>query len=301
MSNYIDYYATLGVSKTASQDDIRKAYRKLARQHHPDVNPGNEAANQRFKEINEAYEVLQDADKRKKYDQYGKDWEHADQIEAMRRQQAGRQQYTYNQGDMDGADFSDFFRSIFGGGGGGFSGGGGRQQRFQGQDLKAELTLRLEDAQETHKRTISVGGKQIRFSVPAGVEPGQTIRLRGHGQPGPQGGPPGDLYITFQFEPHPRLQREGANLHTQVQVDLFTALLGGEREVPTLNGAVRLQIKPGTRSGSTLRLRGKGYPVYKQEDKRGDLLVEIQVELPTDLSEAEQELVTQWRALRQEG
>ncbi len=303
-TDFIDYYATLGVNKSASQDDIRKAYRKLARQHHPDVNPGNEAAT-RFKQISEAYEVIGDADKRKKYDQYGKDWAHADQIEKMRRQGGGNpfDQYTYSGGGdgMEGQDFSDFFQSIFGGRGFGGLGGFGRQQQprtQKGQDIKADLMLDLADAFETHKRTIEVNGKQIRINVPAGAEDGQTIRLRGHGQPGAQGGQPGDLYLTFKFEPDSRFERKGSDLHTKTRVDLFTALLGGEHEVQTLNGPVRLRVKPGTSSGSKLRLKGKGLPVQKEADKHGDLYIEINVDLPTNLSEAEEKLVRDWAELR---
>lgn len=302
-TDFIDYYATLGVNKSASQDDIRKAYRKLARQHHPDVNPGNEAAT-RFKQISEAYEVIGDADKRKKYDQYGKDWAHADQIEKMRRQGGNPfDQYTYSGGGdgMEGQDFSDFFQSIFGGRGFGGLGGFGRQQQprnQKGQDIKADLMLDLADAFETHKRTIEVNGKQIRINVPAGAEDGQTIRLRGHGQPGAQGGQPGDLYLTFKFEPDSRFERKGSDLHTKTRVDLFTALLGGEHEVQTLNGPVRIRVKAGTQTGSKLRLKGKGLPVNKEEDRRGDLYVELQVELPGSLSEAEEKLVRDWAELR---
>jgi curved DNA-binding protein len=309
MSDYIDYYAALGVDKSASQDEIRKAYRKQARKHHPDVNPDDAQAPVRFKQISEANEVLGDPDKRKKYDQYGKDWAHADQIENMRRQQQQQQQQqAYGQGAYqpgyqagfgdEGEDFSDFFRSVFGEQG--FA-QGRRQQSFKGQDLRAELMLSLEDGLQTHKQTVSVGERQIRFSVPAGVEPGQTIRLRGHGQPGSNGGPAGDLYISFSFKPDPLFSREGTDLHTRIQVDFFKAMLGGEQEVPTLEGSIKLQIKPETRSGSKLRLRGKGYPVYKNETQRGDLYLEIQVDLPTGLSEPEKQLLQDWQKLRQEG
>jgi curved DNA-binding protein len=300
MSEFIDYYATLGVSKSASQDEIRKAYRKQARQHHPDVNPDDAEAVQRFQRLSEAYEVLQDPDKRKKYDQYGKDWEHADQIEQMRQQQA-RAHTTGAPPGGDDADYSDFFRSIFGDQGFNPQARGSRRQGFKGQDLKAELLLNLEDAQHTHKQTIRVGEQQIRFTVPAGVEAGQTIRLRGHGQPGIQGGPAGDLYITFAFQPHPQFARAGADLHARIQVDFFTAMLGGEQECPTLDGTIRIKIKPETRNGSTLRLRGKGYPHYKQPEHKGDLYLELQVELPTGLSDPEKQLLEDWRKLRQQG
>jgi curved DNA-binding protein len=300
MSEFIDYYAILGVSKSASQDEIRKAYRKQARKHHPDVNPDDEQAIHRFKQLNEANEVLSDPEKRKKYDQYGKDWEHADQIENMRKQQSQYQASGY-QAENENEDYSDFFRSIFGDRGFASQAGGARQRSFKGQDLKAELLLNLEDALHSHKQLISVGTQQIRFTVPAGVEPGQTIRLRGHGQPGIQGGPPGDLYITFDFKPHPLFSRTGADLHARMQVDFFTAMLGGELEAPTLGASIRVKIKPETRSGSKLRLRGKGYPHYKNPDQLGDLYLELLVELPSDLSAPEKQLLEDWRNLRQQG
>lgn len=301
MADFIDYYKSLGLSKTASQDDIRKAYRKLARKYHPDVNPDNEEMSRKFKEINEANEVLSDKDKRKKYDQYGKDWQHADQLDKMRRQGGGGQQYTYGQDGGEEQGFSDFFQSIFGGGGGGgFRGfGGGQQRSFKGQDVKADLQLSLADASQTHKRTISINNKQIRFTVPAGVSDGQTIKLGGHGQAGTQGGPAGDLYLTFRFENDPQFERQGDNLFTRSEIDIFTALLGGEIEVPTLAGKVRLKVKAGTQNGSKMRLKGKGYPIYKQEGKSGDLYVEIAVRLPEVLSEAEQELVKNWQQIRE--
>lgn len=300
-TNYIDYYKTLGLSKDASQEDIRKAYRKLARQHHPDVNPGNDAAIRKFKEINEANEVLGDPDKRKKYDQYGKDWEHAEQFEKMRSQSGAG--YGFAADDLDAGNFSDFFQSIFGGGRfQGFNGmGGGRQPRaHKGQDITADLMLSLEDAYQDHKRTLNLNGKQIRITVPAGAEDGQTIRLRGHGQPGTHGGPAGDLLLTFRFETDPRFKRQGNDLYTQTHVDLFTALLGGEVEIQTLTGTLKLKIKHGTQNGSKLRLKGKGYPVYKQEGQYGDLYAEITVDLPSRLSDKEQELVREWAKLHKE-
>lgn len=304
MPEFIDYYATLGVSKNASQDEIRKAYRKLARKYHPDMNQGNEQASRKFKEINEANEVLSDADKRKKYDQYGKDWQHAEQFEKMRRQGGGaHQHYTYDDmgsmGGFEGGSFSDFFRSIFGDMGGANFQGRGRGRSFKGQDIETDLSLSLEDALKSEKRTVTVNNKQIRFTIPAGVEDGQTIRLRGQGQPGYGDAPPGDLYITFRFKKHPVFERKGHDLYTKIQIDLFTALLGGEVEIPTLQGSVRMKIKAGTQNHSTLRLRNKGYPRYKQEQDFGHLYVELQVKLPAELSEAEQKLVKEWQELRE--
>lgn len=298
-----NYYTSLGLNKNASQEEIRKAYRKLARKYHPDVNPDNEDAARRFKEINEANEVLGDPENRKKYDKYGKDWQHADQIEAMRQQQGGFGGME-GMGGMGGAGFdpdafdlgglSGMFENLFGG----RSFNKGRPSPRKGQDLQAELVLTLAEGYDTHKRTLNIQGKQIRINVPAGVEDGQVIRLSGHGQPGQAGAPAGDLYLTYKFEPDTRFERKGDDLHTQIHVDLFSALLGGEQEIETLAGPLRLKIKPGVQNGSKLRLKGKGYPVYKQADKFGDLFVEIKVDLPTSLSEEETRLVEQWSQLR---
>ena len=295
MTDFIDYYATLGVNKNASQDDIRKAYRKLARKYHPDVNAGNDKTERKFKEVNEANEVLSDPDKRKKYDQYGKDWQHADQFEKMRHQR-GPQHYTYGDASgFEGGGFSDFFQSIFGNMGGQ---GRGYSQVAKGQNMEAELELKLEDALDSEKRTITVNNKQIRFTVPAGIDDGQTIRIRGQGQPGMGGGPAGDLHITFRFKKHPKFERKGENLYTRVHVDLFTALLGGEVEIPTLQGSLRMKIKAGTQNGSKLRLREKGYPIYQKPNQYGHLYAEIQVDLPTNLTEKEENLIKEWKELK---
>jgi curved DNA-binding protein len=299
---YIDYYKVLGVSKSSSQDDIRKAYRKLARKYHPDLNKDDESSAQKFKEINEANEVLSDSEKRKKYDTYGKDWEHAAQFDRMRQQQGGRGGGGFGGmgGGGGGADFSDFFQSMFGGMGGfsGFGGMGGQPREVKGQDLKTEVSLGLKEAAETHKRTLNINGKQLRITIDAGIKDGQSIRLRGHGQPSPMGGTPGDLYIDFKIHKDPDFERKEDNLYTRAEVDLFNALLGGEVDVKTLGGTVRLKIKAGTQSGSKMRLKGKGMPHYKS-DGAGDLYVEIHVKTPEQLTEAEETLVREWQALRQ--
>lgn len=293
---YIDYYKVLGVSKSSSQDDIRKAYRKLARKYHPDLNKDDDASAQKFKEINEANEVLSDSEKRKKYDTYGKDWEHADQLNRMRQQQGGRGGGFGGMGGMGGGDFSDFFQSMFGGGFSGF-GGGGQPREVKGQDLKTEVVLSLQEASETHKRTLNINGKQLRITVDAGIKDGQSIRLRGHGQPSPMGGSPGDLYIDFKIRKDPDFERKEDNLYTRAEVDLFDALLGGEADVKTLSGTVRLKIKAGTQSGSKMRLKGKGLAHYKSSGA-GDLYVEIYVKTPESLTEAEEKLIREWQALR---
>jgi len=296
--DFVDYYSVLGVPKTASDDDIKKAYRKLARKLHPDLNPNDPEANKKFQQLNEANEVLGDPEKRKKYDQYGKDWQHADQIEEARRQQQQyRQQYSQGQGptgDYDfssgfgGDDFSDFLSSMFGQEGGPRS--GRRQTTFRGQDYQAELHLNLRDAYTTHKQTLTVNEKNIRITVPAGIENGQKIKLAGYGAPGVNGGPNGDLYITFVIAEDSRYKRKGNDLYVDEEIDLYSALLGGEKVIETLSGKVKVTVPPETQSGTKVRLKGKGFPVYKQEGSFGDLYVQWQVKLPTNLTDEQKEL-----------
>lgn len=284
---FIDYYKVLGIDKKATDDDIKKAYRKLARKLHPDLNPNDKEAHQKFQQINEANEVLSDPEKRKKYDAYGKDWQHADQFEQQKQsraqsQNAGGQQF-YGGGD-DG-DFSSFFDSMFGGGG-----RSSRQSKFRGQDYNAELKLNLTDALLTHQQTLTVNGKNIRITIPAGIENGQVIKLKGYGAPGVNGGPAGDLFITFVITPHPTYKRLGNDLYTTVKIDLYTALLGGETTIETLTGKVKLTVKPETQPGAKIRLKGKGFPVYKKEGESGDLYVTYEVTLPTNLTEEQKKL-----------
>ncbi|WP_018628509.1 DnaJ C-terminal domain-containing protein [Niabella aurantiaca] len=291
--DYIDYYKILGVTKDASADDIRKAYRKLARKHHPDLNPDDKEAVKLFQQINEAHEVLSDPEKRKKYDQYGADWKHADKFEQTRRQQAsgGRAnpfeeagQYTYSSGDAE--DFSDFFSSLFGN-----RGEGGRSGvRFKGQDYRASVQLNLTDAYKTHQQTFTVNGRNIRITVPAGIENGQEIKIAGYGAPGANGGPSGDLYITFAIQNDTAFTRKGNDLYTQVPLDLYKAVLGGEQTIDTMEGKVKLTIKPETQNETKVRLKGKGFPVYKKEGTFGDLYITYQVQLPKNLSPKAKEL-----------
>lgn len=286
---YVDYYKILGVDKTASDEDIKKAYRKLARKHHPDLNPGDKEAHKKFQQINEANEVLSDPDKRKKYDQYGKDWQHAERFEQTRRQQQPYEPYAGAQDfeDFEGGGFSDFFSSLFGGG------SGRRSAAFRGQDYNAELHLSLRDAATTHKQKLTINNKAVRITVPAGVENDQKIKLKGYGAPGAAGGPAGDLYITFKIADDPVFKRLGANLHINHALDLYTAVLGGETTVPTLNGQVKLKVPPETQSGTKVRLKGKGFPVYKKEGEHGDLYVTYNVQLPTGLTEKQKDLFRQ--------
>ncbi len=308
---FIDYYKTLGVPKTASQDDIKKAYRKMARKLHPDLNPDDASAKLKFQQANEANEVLSDPDKRKKYDAYGENWQHADQIEAQQRAQQqqyggggrgggnpfGGGGYTYNN-EGDNGDYSDFFEQMFGNNGGGgspFGGGGGgrRQSAFRGSDMEATLPLSLREASSTHKQTFTVGGKQVRITIPAGVANEQKIKLAGYGNPGAQGGPAGDLFITFQIADDAQFKRVGNDLYTNTQIDLYTAVLGGEALIQTMDGQVKLKVKAGTQPGDKVRLREKGFPIYKKEGKAGDLYVTYTVELPQSLTPEEKALFEQ--------
>ena len=298
---YIDYYKILGVDKNASAEEIKKAYRKLARKHHPDLNPNNPEASKLFQQINEANEVLSDPENRKKYDQYGKDWKHAEQFEQAKRQQQasgargqgnpfggenpfGSEYFTYEEG----GDYSDFFSSIFGN-----RAGGGRQTRFKGQDFRASVELNLTDAAKTHQQTFTVNGKNIRITVPAGIENGQEIKLAGYGAPGMNGGPNGDLYITLEIKNNTSFTRKGDDLHATVALDLYKALLGGEEFIDTLDGKVKMKVAPETQNGTKVRLKGKGFPVYKKDGQFGDLYVTYQIQLPTNLTAKEKELIEQ--------
>jgi curved DNA-binding protein len=285
---FVDYYQILGLDKNADDKAIKNAYRKLARKYHPDLNPNDKEAQKKFQELNEANEVLSDPEKRKKYDKYGKDWQHSEEFERARqaRSQAGTQEEQWYGGSSEG--FSDFFESMFGSG---F--GGGRQARFRGQDYQAEIHLGLRDAYETHKQTLTVNGKNIRITVPAGVENGQTIKIAGHGGPGSNGGPNGDLYITFSVGSDEKFRRSGNDLHLKTELDLYTAVLGGELVVETLSGKVKLPVKPETQNGSVVRLKGKGFPVYKQDGQFGDLYVTFDIKIPTNLTERQKELFTE--------
>lgn len=290
---YIDYYKVLGVEKNASEEDLKKAYRKLARKLHPDLNPDDKEAHKKFQQVNEANEVLSDPEKRKKYDTYGKDWEHAEQFEQQRRSGGpGRSAGARQQGDFSEQDFSSFFESMFG------DTGGGRQPRFRGQDYQAEMQLSLEAALTTHQQVLTVNGKNIRITIPAGVENGQVIKLRGYGAPGVNNGPPGDLFIHFKILPHPVFKRLGDDLHCQVDIDLYTAVLGGQTTIDTLSGKVKLTVKPETQGGTKVRLKGKGFPKYKKEGQSGDLYVSFRVLLPENLTEKEKALFTELKNLK---
>lgn len=306
--DFIDYYKILELDKSASQTDIKKAYRKLARKYHPDLNPNDKGAQAKFQQINEANEVLSDPENRKKYDEHGKDWKHAEQFEQARQQRSqaggggfggfggGQQQYS---GSFDDDRFSDFFEQMFGGRAAGGAGAGrGRTTHFKGQDFNAELQLNLKDIYTSQKQTITVNGRNIRLTIPAGVENGQTIKIKGHGGSGVQGGPKGDLLITFNILNNTNFKREKENLYSTAEVDFYTALLGGEIMVDTFTGKVKLTIKPETQTGTKVKLKGKGFPKYKKDDQFGDLYITYQIKMPTNLSEKEKELFKELQKLR---
>ena len=305
--SFIDYYKVLDVDRNATQADIRKAYRRLAKQYHPDTNNTDPKAQERFQEINEANAVLSDPEKRKRYDEYGEHWTHAEEYEAQRR--AYEQQYggatqgnhggfggfggfdfggfgdfTRSEGNTGG--FSDFFEQLFGG-------ARGRQRRPsspRGQDYEAELHLALRDTYESHKQILTVNGQQLRVTIPAGVADGQRLRLRGHGGEAPQGGTKGDLIITFRIAPDATFTRVGNDLTTSLPLPVTTAVLGGEITAPTLTGNVRLKVTPGTQPGSKVRLRGKGMPIYRHEGSYGDLIITFSITIPTTLTARQREL-----------
>ncbi|WP_343614463.1 J domain-containing protein [Flavobacterium sp.] len=301
--DYIDYYKVLDVTKSATEAEIKKAYRKLARKYHPDLNPNDKEAEKKFKEINEANEVLSNPENRKKYDKYGKDWQHADEFEkaGYNPNQQQQRQYTRQSSqdfsgfgdEFSGSDFSDFFNSMYG------SGRSSRSQsKYRGQDFNAELQLDLTAAYTTHKQNLTVNGKNIRITIPAGVENGQVIKIPGHGGPGVNGGPNGDLYITFLIDNNSDFKREGNNLYSNVDLDLYTAILGGEINIKTFDGKVKIKVPAETQPGTKIKLKGKGFPVYKKENQFGDLYVTYNLKIPTNLSQKEKELFEELSKIR---
>jgi len=294
---FIDYYQILGIDKTATPKVIKDAYRKLARKYHPDLNPNNQDAKANFQQINEANEVLSDPEKRKKYDQYGKDWQHANEFEQQKQQQkqSSRSQSGGGfSGGQNAGDFSDFFESMFGGS----AGGRGRQAKYRGEDYTTEIHLQLLEAYKTHKQTLTVNGRDIRITIPAGVENGQIIKIAGHGGAGTNGGPNGDLYITFSVANHSSFKRLENNLFATIDLDIYTAVLGGEITVDTLSGKVKLKVKPETQNGTKVNLKGKGFPVYKNEGRFGDLQITYAVKVPINLTDKQKALFEELRHIK---
>ena len=295
---YKDYYKVLGVDRSAKQDEIKKAYRKLAVKYHPDKNPGDKAAEEKFKEISEAYQVLGNEESRKKYDELGANWK---QYENMNYGGQGFQGFEGFQG-FGGSGFSDFFDAFFGGNGGGFDfenisfgGAGGRRSRtraMKGQDLTASIDLTLREAYAGSQRIINVGNETIKISIKPGVKSGQTLRVKGKGGHGVNGGENGDLLMKINILQDPVYQRDGDDLIRTVNIDVYTAILGGKIEIDTMKGNVSVPIKPQTQNNSMLRLKGLGMPHYGKEGA-GALLLKIQIVLPNHFSEKELELIKQ--------
>lgn len=298
---YIDYYKILGVDKNASEDEIKKAYRKLARKYHPDVNPNNKEAENKFKEINEANEVLSHPQNRKKYDQYGKDWKHAEEFEkAKKNQQNHKQRQHYGRqktyANFDESDFSEFFSSMFGGG---FQSQRSRRTKFKGQDYKAELQLNLIDVMKSQKQTISINGKNIRLTIPAGVKNGQVIKIKNHGEKVGEGGVNGDLYIKFNIINNTPFKRDENDLYVTIELDLYKAILGGDLIINTIDGKkLKLKVQPETQNETKVKLKGKGVPIYKKENQNGDLFITYKIKIPSHLSTREKELFTELSKLR---
>ena len=293
-----DYYLTLGVQRNASQADIKKAYRKLARQYHPDVNKDDAQAEAKFKAINEAHEVLSDPEKRSLYDQYGANW---NQVGAAGPQAQNYQQtYTQTVNPQDFGAFRDVFEGMFGASFGGYGDQAYRQRTQTGQDMEYPVEVSLEESFHGTTRSLRWGdGRVIDARIPAGVRDGSNVRLRGQGEPGFNGGPAGDLFLRISVLPHARFERIGDDLKVNQPVDLYTAMLGGEIEVNGMDKTVKLKIPEGTANGRVFRLKGMGMPHLKQPDKRGNLLVQVEVELPTQLSQKEKALVRELHAIRQ--
>ncbi len=309
-----DYYSILGVPRDASDKDVKQAYRKLARKYHPDVNPGDKAAEEKFKQINEAYEVISDPDKRKKYDQFGDQWQYADQFrqaQGQPGQAGGTRFYGFRTGSSPGGassfqqeDLESLFGNIFGGGGGFGRTGSARTQTFPGEDIESPVEITLEEAYYGTTRTVSIeqpngAPRRLELKIPAGVKDGGRIRFAGQGQPGAGGGEAGDLYLVVTVRPNPSFERRGDDLLSEVPVPLTTAELGGEVALNTIKGSkLALKIPPETQNGRIFRLAGQGMPKIGT-NTYGDLLAKVSVVLPTGLSARERELFEELRRMRQ--
>ncbi len=291
-----DYYKILGISKTATGKEIKSAYRKLARKYHPDLNPDDKEAEIKFKEINEANEVLSNPENRKKYDQYGENWKHEEEFEKARHQEYKQSRHRSNQQDFSNEQYADFFESMFGGKQTSYK--QSRSPKFKGQDFNAELHLNLSDVYTTHQQVLTVNGKKIRLTIPSGVENGQVIKIKHKGGHGINGGPNGDLYIKFMIDNNSQFKRDGNDLYQNVDLDLYTAILGGEITVNTFTGKVKLKVKPETKNESKVKLKGKGFPIYKKEGKFGDMFISFHIKIPTNLSKKEIELFKELQKLK---
>ena len=306
---YKDYYKVLGLDKKASQDEIKKAFRKLAVQYHPDKNQGNKEAEEKFKLVNEANEVLGDPAKRKKYDELGENWNRYGQGAGAQGGWAGQQGGThYYEGDLNdlfggqGGQFSDFFEAFFGRGA---SRGGGKQKtrsqrQYKGQDYEAEMEITLEEAFHGTSRIIQVHDEKLRITVKPGAYDGQILRIKNKGAQGSSAENRGDLYVRIRQKPHPVFQRKADNLHAAQTIDLYTAVLGGDALVNTLSGTVKVKVPAGTQNGNTIRIKGKGLPVNGKPGSYGDLYLQLQVTIPANLSAEERALFEQLKKLQHE-
>lgn len=309
---YRDYYKILGVDKKASQEEIKKAFRKLAVQYHPDKNPGDKKAEEQFKLVNEANEVLGDPEKRKKYDELGENWNRFGQSGPQPGQGWGgfggnQQGGYYYEGDLNdlfeggGSGFSDFFEAFFGRGAkGGRSGRRGREQtHFKGQDYEAEMEITLEEAFHGTSRIIQVHNEKLRITVKPGAYDGQLLRIKGKGAHGSTEQYRGDLYVRIRQKPHSLFHRKGDDLYAEHTIDLYTAVLGGDTVVKTLTGTVKVKIPPGTQNGKTIRIKGKGMPVYGKPDSLGDLYLHLGISIPQTLTKEEKKLFEELQKLKQ--
>lgn len=307
---YKDYYKILGVSKSATKEEIKKAFRKLAVKYHPDKNPGNKEAEAKFKEINEANEVLSDPEKRKRYDELGANWKNYQQGGAgggfdwsgFQQQGGGSQRFYTNFEDIGdlfgGGGFSDFFNTFFGGGGFGSKQRTSAQRNIKGQDALAELPITLEDAYNGAEKIFEVNGQKIKLRIKPGVKDGHVLKIPGKGYAGSGSNPGGDLLITVKIQKHPIYSRDEDDIYMSTPLDIYSAVLGGKIEIKTLKGKVKLDISKGTDNGKTFRLKGLGMPKYAADKQYGDLYVTVELEIPKNLSNKEQKLFKELESLR---
>ncbi len=304
--DFKDYYKVLGLDKKADQEAIKKAYRKLAAKWHPDKNPGNKNAEDRFKEINEAHEVLSDAEKRRRYDELGSNWNQPQYGGESGRPAGGgpfrraqsrnmsqeEMERMFGGGGVEGGGFSDFFETFFGGGqetGSARRGGGFQARPSAGEDYQADVEITLEEVFAGARKVLDINGKKLKLQFKPGIAEGRRIRLAGKGGPGRAGGPDGDFLLHVHVRPHAEFERRGDDLHTSLPLEVQDAIIGRTLEIRTLKGGVKLRVPPGTENGKAFRLKSQGMPVYDRPGEYGDFYVTVLLKLPTDLSTAEQD------------